>query len=130
MEISKKKFLVVEDSTMIQGLIENAIRELGGNRIDIAENGLEALTKLKKSYSQKFPYALMTLDLEMPAMPGIELLKLIRKDPLMKDLSVLMVSTQAQPDQLKALAPLQPNGFVVKPFENKILALLKITDPS
>lgn len=121
MDISTKKFLVVDDSQMIRSVIGKALKEIGVLQVDNAANGQEALEKLEISYAEGDPYSMMTLDWEMPVMPGLELLKLVRADPRMKELSVLMVSAHSQPHHHETLAPFKPNGFVVKPFENDFL---------
>jgi two-component system chemotaxis response regulator CheY len=132
MDISRLRFLVVDDSHMIREVIEKLLRELGAALIDKVSNGKEALACVQRAYADGRPYALVTLDWEMPVMPGLELLKLVRADPLLKELPVLMVSTKADSDHLNELRQFMPNGFLVKPFQaeafkERVLALLHAT---
>lgn len=122
MDFSKSKFLVVDDSAMVRDHIESLFKGLGANRIDKVSNGKEAFAKIKKAFGEAMPYALVTLDWEMPEMSGLELLKIIRSDPVMKSQLVLMVSSKSGPDDLRALAPLQPSGYIVKPFSAELLS--------
>lgn len=131
MEFSKKKFLVVDDSKMARDFIEGALKQLGVVRIDKAENGQEALKKIQNSYDEGMPYDLVTLDWEMPVMAGIDLLKKIRADSKLKKLVVLMISAMGDVDHLMQLAPLQPSGYIVKPFEaetlkQRVISLLRV----
>jgi len=127
MDFAKKKFLVVDDSKMTRDYIEGAIKQLGAVRIDKAENGQDALKKIFNSFEDKMPYDLVTLDWEMPVMPGIELLKEIRASPKLKNLTVLMISSKSDVEHLMQLAPLQPSGYIVKPFEVELLKNRVIT---
>ncbi|MEK6778205.1 MAG: response regulator [Candidatus Deferrimicrobiota bacterium] len=68
-----KKILVVDDEENIRELYRDELAE-EGYRIDLAENGLEALSKL-----ESFRPDLVTLDVMMPGMDGIEVLRRIRE---------------------------------------------------
>ena len=102
-------------------LIEAQIKSLGANRVDKAATGKEGLLKLKKSLLEGIPYALVTLDWEMPEMSGLELLKIIRADEDLRSQLVLMVTSMATPEHLRQLVPLQPSGYIVKPFTPELL---------
>jgi two-component system, chemotaxis family, chemotaxis protein CheY len=130
MDFPKKKFLVVDDSKMTCDFIVGAFRQLGAAHIDRAETADEALRMLLGSLEENKPYDLVTLDWEMPGMTGIELLRKIREDSRLKDLVVVMVSAKCDVEHLVQMAPLQPDGYIVKPFEadllkGRVTALLK-----
>ncbi len=121
MDLVKLKVLVVDDSAMARDAIAGGLKALGAVRIDKVENGKEALLKIKRAINDSMPYDLMTLAWELPEMSGLELLRIIRADSVMKSLLVLMVSSKADPEELKLLAPLQPSGYIVKPFTSELL---------
>lgn len=132
MDISKLRFLIVDDSQMIREVIEKLLREIGAVAVDKVPDGKDALNHIKRAFNEKRPYALVTLDWEMPEVPGIEVLKAVRADPAMKSLPILMVSTKADADHITQLAPFMPHGFVVKPFtaevlKERVLTLLQAT---
>jgi two-component system, chemotaxis family, chemotaxis protein CheY len=120
-DLSRMKFLVVDDSQMARSHIASLLKGAGANRVDEAENGKDALLKIKKSYTDGFPYTPITLDWEMPEMSGLDLLRELRGDDRMKGAVVLMISSQTESEKLRAIAPLKPSGFIVKPFADEAL---------
>ena len=130
MDFTKLKFLVVDDSSMVCAHIESIIKKMGAIRVDKAENGKEAMLKIKKTCNENNPYALITLDWEMPEMSGIDVLRSVRADPLMNNSVILMVTSKSDPTELSQIAAYHPNGYIVKPFtdeflEKRIISLLE-----
>ena len=79
------KVLTVEDSTLIRLIINNTIREMDGvELIGTAENGAVAIEKIKELKPD-----IVTLDVVMPVMDGLETLKILRK---FTDVPVIMLS--------------------------------------
>jgi two-component system chemotaxis response regulator CheY len=120
MDLSKLKFLVVDDSAMVRQHIDALLRQSGAARVDQAADGKEALLKIKKAFSEHLPYNMILLDWEMPEMTGIELLHALRIDPKFKDSIVLMISSRGESEQIKEAASHQPNGYIVKPFSDEL----------
>jgi len=71
------RILVVEDDFAIRRIISIYLEPLG--KCDIAVNGKEAVEAVSAAYEEKNPYELITLDIMMPEMNGIEALKKIRE---------------------------------------------------
>ena len=67
----KKKILVVDDSAVIRRYLVKLL-EGAGYEVEVAKNGQEAIEKLEESY-----FSLVTLDVQMPLLDGIETLKKI-----------------------------------------------------
>lgn len=105
------KILIVDDFSTMRRIIKNLLRELGFNNTDEAEDGDVALNKLKSH-----PYDFVVTDWNMPNMPGIELLRAIRKDPDLKSIPVLMVTAEAKRENIVEAAEAGVNGYIVKPF--------------
>lgn len=79
------KVLTVEDSTLIRLIINNTIRDMDGvELIGTAENGAVAIEKIKELKPD-----IVTLDVVMPVMDGLETLKILRK---FTDVPVIMLS--------------------------------------
>ena len=105
------RFLVVDDFSTMRRIIRNFLNDLGYTNIVEADDGKTALPKLKAGEVD-----FLITDWNMPGMQGLELLRLVRGDPAMKKLPVLMVTAEAKREQIVEAAQAGVNGYVVKPF--------------
>ncbi|MBI5344529.1 MAG: chemotaxis response regulator CheY [Deltaproteobacteria bacterium] len=105
------KILVVDDFSTMRRIIRNILREIGYTNVDEADDGSTALEKLKGG---KFDF--VVTDWNMPIMPGIELLKAIRLDPALKATPVLMVTAEAQKENVLLAVQAGVDNYIVKPF--------------
>ena len=110
------KFLVVDDMATMRRIIKTLLDQLGYKNIDEAEDGKEALNKLK---AQKYDFVIT--DWNMPNMTGLELVQEIRKEPDLKHLPVLMVTAEAKKENVIAAIKAGVNNYVVKPFTAETL---------
>lgn len=119
----KMKFLVVDDFSTMRRIVRNLLKELGYTNVDEAEDGAQALSKLK---SDKFDFVVS--DWNMPNMDGLTMLKHIRADEALSKLPVLMVTAEAKRENIIEAAKAGASGYVVKPFTAATLdeKLLKI----
>ena len=106
------KFLVVDDFSTMRRIVRNLLKELGFNNVDEAEDGVDALGKLRGG-----GFEFVISDWNMPNMTGIDLLRNIRADAALKGLPVLMVTAEAKKENIIAAA----SGYVVKPFTSATL---------
>lgn len=121
METEIKRILIVDDSPKdveltIAALSENKIV----NEIIVAEDGEEALDYLYKrgKFLNESGYpAVILLDIKMPKMNGIEVLKHIRNDPKFKLIPVIMVTSSREERDLVESYKLGANSYVVKPVD-------------
>jgi two-component system, response regulator, stage 0 sporulation protein F len=99
-----KKILVVDDEENIRCLYKEELEE-DGFTVDLAKNGSEALDKIAGSRPD-----LVTLDIKMPGMDGIEVLKRIRENE--RDLPVILCS--AYNEYKQNFATWASDAYVVK----------------
>ncbi|HAF45009.1 MAG: chemotaxis response regulator CheY [Sideroxyarcus sp.] len=111
MGIEDTKFLVVDDFSTMRRIVRNLLKELGFANVQEAEDGVDALNKLR---GEKFDFVVS--DWNMPNMTGIELLRAIRADGGLKHLPVLMVTAEAKKENIIEAAQAGASGYVVKPF--------------
>jgi two-component system chemotaxis response regulator CheY len=107
----KTKFLVVDDFSTMRRIVRNLLKELGYTNVDEAEDGVQALAKLR---SDKYDFVVS--DWNMPNMDGLTMLKNIRADDALKHLPVLMVTAEAKKENIIEAAKAGASGYVVKPF--------------
>ncbi|GAB3671622.1 chemotaxis response regulator CheY [Salinisphaera aquimarina] len=104
-------FLVVDDFSTMRRIVRNLLKELGYANVEEAEDGAEALERLRGGNFQ-----FVVSDWNMPNLDGLEMLKQIRADDRLKSLPVLMVTAEAKKENIIAAAQAGASGYVVKPF--------------
>jgi len=110
------KILVVDDMSTMRRIIKTILNQLGYANVDEAENGKQALAKLK---SEKYDFVIT--DWNMPEMDGLTLVKEIRNDPDLKNLPVLMVTAEAKKENVMEALKAGVNNYIVKPFTPEVL---------
>jgi CheY-like chemotaxis protein len=116
------RILYAEDSDYDIDLTLAAFNEAGlANPIDIVKDGKEALDYLfyRGAYANrnKAMPAFVLLDLKMPKVDGIEVLKTIRESDEYKTLPVVMLTSSKMESDVYRSYQLGVNGFVVKPID-------------
>ncbi|MSR42812.1 MAG: response regulator transcription factor [Pedosphaera sp.] len=113
----KQKILVVDDEPDALELIEFNLRAAGFDVLTAAD-GAEALKKVKQN-----PPALVLLDLMLPEVDGLEVCKILRRDPATAGVPVIMVTAKAaEIDRVLGLE-LGADDYVTKPFSPRELVL-------
>jgi two-component system chemotaxis response regulator CheY len=110
------KILVVDDFSTMRRIIKNLLRDLGYTNTAEADDGKTALPML-----QSGGFDFLVTDWNMPGMNGIDLLKAVRADEKLKSLPILMITAEANRDQIIEAAQSGVNGYVVKPFTAAVL---------
>ncbi|MFD1121271.1 chemotaxis response regulator CheY [Methylophilus flavus] len=105
------RFLVVDDFSTMRRIVRNLLKELGYNNVEEAEDGADALSKLRSG-----DFEFVVSDWNMPNMDGLTMLQNIRADAKLSKLPVLMVTAEAKKENIIAAAQAKANGYVVKPF--------------
>ena len=111
--LSGMRLLLVEDNLTNQQVARELLA-LEGAKIEVAENGLEALEQLRKASS---PFDAVLMDLQMPEMDGLTATKKIRQDMGLLDLPIIAMTANALPSDRKACLDAGMNDHVGKPFE-------------
>jgi CheY-like chemotaxis protein len=126
-QLQPKTVLVVEDERSDLFSLKRAFRQLGSEFVlQVVETGQEALRYLegKEPYSDRSQYplpVLLILDLRLPGMSGLDLLKWIRQQPVFKDLPIIALTAYGNRDLPRAYE-LGLDFYLLKPAEAKSLA--------
>ena len=110
------KILVVDDFQTMRRIIRNYLRQLGFNNVEEAEDGDVALEKLNEG---QFDFVIT--DWNMPKMTGIDLLKKIRAENNFKNIPVLIITAEAEKENVVQAAQAGVNDYIVKPFTPEVL---------
>lgn len=105
------KILIVDDFSTMRRIVKNLLNDLGYTNTTEADDGKSAWPLL-----QAGGFDFVVTDWNMPGMTGIDLLKAIRGDAKLAKLPVLMVTAEAQRDQIIEAAKAGVNGYIIKPF--------------
>ena len=103
------KLLVVDDDKTTRKLLGLYLRGKGYEVVP-AENGLDAIEKLGTESID-----LVVTDMNMPYMDGIELTKILRSDSNLKNMPIIMVTTEADDDERKKAFDAGVDDYLVKP---------------
>ena len=111
--------LIVDDSRTMRQLLCFAVKRIPLSTAIEATNGADALKKLS---CQRID--LILADVNMPVMDGFELVSVIRKNALYKEIPIIMITTQgAKEDEQKALE-IGANAYLTKPVHTHELIRL------
>jgi two-component system chemotaxis response regulator CheY len=108
--------LIVDDSRPIRRIESDILQELGFET-DGASNGKEAWERLQ----QGPPPDVLLVDWNMPEMDGLEFLKAVRGDDRFSEVTVLMVTTETETDQMLRALSAGADEYLMKPFQKECL---------
>jgi CheY-like chemotaxis protein len=115
---SLKPILLVEDDQVDAMTVKRALKDLNvTNRLVHTSDGEEALEHLRDG-SNKNPCVIL-LDLNMPKMNGIELLKIVKDDDVLKKIPVVVLTTSQDTQDKVETFGLSVAGYIVKPADYK-----------
>ena len=114
-DYSKYTVLIVDDIPVNIILLKTMLARTNV-KILTAVNGQEALDMVRELKPQ-----VVLLDIQMPVMNGLEVLREIKADPQLKDISVIMVSAYTSAEDIEQSMSLGASGFIKKPVIMDIL---------
>lgn len=118
--------LIVDDFSTMRRIMRNILRDLEFKNILEAEDGNAAFSVL-----ETHPVQLIISDWNMPNCTGLEFLKRVRADGRFKDIPFLMVTAEAQKENILQAVQAKVSNYIVKPFTAVTLSekLAKILPP-
>lgn len=105
--------LIVDDSTSMRAVIKKIVT-MSGFKMDQcyeAANGREALEVLSNNWVDA-----VISDINMPVMNGLELLDRLQADQLLKEIPVMVISTEGSRERIEAVMVKGAKSFIRKPF--------------
>jgi two-component system chemotaxis response regulator CheY len=111
------KILIVDDFSTMRRIMKNVLKQLNFVNIIEADDGSTALEAL-----QREKIDLVVSDWNMPKMTGLELIKVIRCDDALKHIPFLMVTAEAQQENIIEAVKSGVSNYIVKPFTAETLS--------
>ena len=105
------KILVVDDFATMRKIVKNVLKQIRLENTIEAENGKKALELLNKEEVD-----LIISDWIMPEMTGIEFLRACKADPKFKGIPFIMITAEAQRDNVLEAIQAGVDNYIVKPF--------------
>lgn len=112
------KILVVDDFPTMRRIVKTLMKQNGFVNFIEADDGAIGYEKLKSEPNIEF----IISDWNMPNMTGIEFLKTVRADPKFKHLPFLMVTAEAEKENIIEAVKAGVSNYVVKPFTAQVLS--------
>lgn len=110
------RVLVVDDFSTMRRIVKNILRQIGFNNIVEADDGTTAWDVLNK---EKIDF--IVSDWNMPQMAGIDLLRKIRASEEFANIPFLMVTAEAQQENIIEAVQAKVSNYIVKPFTAEIM---------
>lgn len=117
MSIEGKTILVIDDERDVIDMLTLSLSK-GGLRVRSATNGVAGLAKAREEQP-----ALIVLDLMMPKMPGLEVCKLLKRDPVTETIPIIMLTAKAEEVDRVLGLEVGADDYVTKPFSPRELLL-------
>jgi two-component system chemotaxis response regulator CheY len=105
------RILIVDDSATIRKMVRASLRPLGSVEFVEASSGLEAIEQIALG-----AVALMILDLNMPDVHGMDVLKFVRKHQGLRGLPVVVLTTRGDDSSREAALAAGATQYLTKPF--------------
>ena len=119
--MERQRILIVEDSPTMRHLLVFALRRLRGVEIVEAQDGMDGLRKLS---SDRFDLAL--IDINMPVMDGLKLIGLMRGEESLKNVPVVVITTEGAAQDRERAMRLGANEYLTKPIQaNRVLEVAR-----
>jgi two-component system chemotaxis response regulator CheY len=106
-----RRILIVDDSATIRKMVRASLRDIAGVELVDAANGLAAIEQLALG-----AVALIVLDLNMPEMHGVDVLKFVRSHQAFKDVPVVVLTTRGDDASREAALAAGATVYLTKPF--------------
>ncbi len=119
--MSKVRILIVEDSPTMRQLLSFALQRLKDAEIVEAQDGMDGLRKIT---AEKFD--LVLVDINMPVMDGLKLIRLIRGENNLKEIPIVVITTEGGKEDRERAIALGANEYLTKPIQaNRVLSVAK-----
>lgn len=118
----KKKIMIVEDDSFVMDIYRTKLTEAGFDVIE-ATNGMEAMKKIENHKPD-----LMLLDIVMPYMDGLEVLKKVKEDGRFKEVPIILLTNLSQKEDITKGLGLGASDYLIKSHftPSEVLEKIKI----
>ncbi|OJF13367.1 response regulator [Couchioplanes caeruleus] len=109
--------LVVDDSRAMRAILRRLVTSVGYDVVE-ADNGRSALEALG---AMEQPPQAALVDWNMPEMNGLEFIGAVRAQPQWRDIALMMVTTESDPNQIVRALAAGAHEYLIKPFTPEVI---------
>jgi two-component system chemotaxis response regulator CheY len=122
-----KTVLIIDDSATVRRQVSGVLSAAGFQMVE-AVDGIDGADKIRT----RAELALVICDVNMPRMSGLEMLDDLQSEIAQRQLPVVMLTTEGQPEAMARAKKAGAKGWIVKPFKEHLLlaAVSKLTQSS
>jgi two-component system chemotaxis response regulator CheY len=119
--MDRRQILIVEDSPTMRQLLVFALRRLKNVDIVEAQDGMDGLRKVSSDH-----FDLALIDINMPVMDGLKLISLMRGEETLKDIPIVVITTEGAGEDRERALNLGANEYLTKPIQaNRVLSVAR-----
>ena len=119
--MADNRILIVEDSPTMRQLLVFALNRLKNIDIVEASDGMDGLRKVTSDH-----FDLALVDINMPVMDGLKLIRLIRGEESLKAMPICVITTEGATEDCERALALGANEYLTKPIQaNRVLSMAK-----
>ena len=107
-----RRVLVIDDSQTVCSVVEKLLRSCGFENVEVMQDGKAALARMLES-----PFHIIICDWEMEPMSGVDVLKEVRGNPVMKNVAFILMSAKKEPHWIMAAKKAGADSLLRKPFD-------------
>ncbi len=115
-DAARMKVLIVDDSRSLRLVLKRELNTIGIMNTDAAVDGMSAIEALRRE-----PFDLMLLDMEMPELDGIGVLRVIKADPDLMHVPVIIISGSEHFERTVECIQIGAEDYLPKPFNSVLL---------
>jgi two-component system chemotaxis response regulator CheY len=119
--MDQRQVLIVEDSPTMRQLLVFALRRLKNVEIVEAQDGMDGLRKISSDH-----FDLALIDINMPVMDGLKLIRLIRGEESLKQIPIVVITTEGAKEDRERALTLGADEYLTKPIQaNRVLSVAR-----
>lgn len=113
------RILIIDDMPSIRELVRGQLRSMGFVDIVEAEDGEQGWRLIEEKYSEAVPFQLVISDWNMPNLKGLDLLKRVRSKTQFIGLPFILLTSEAEREQVTEAVMAGVSQYIVKPFSGR-----------
>lgn len=115
-DLTDPRVLIADDHFLIRQFVKRALTDMGMARVDLANDGNEAVDMLGETLTAGGLYDIIFLDWNMPTLSGIDVLSYIRSKPQYQNAAVIMFTAESEKHNIMKAIKMGATSYILKPI--------------